>query len=98
MEVYFLIKISKKSDSGKKLFKKIGIFLGALILSIYLLGVIIFSFVTLPNTKVNGNDVSYVMIDDVFNKDWTDVSIKLNRVDGKSDFFKPEKKIGRAHV
>ena len=86
-----MIKISKKSDSGKKLFKKIGIFLGALILSIYLLGVIIFSFVTLPNTKVNGNDVSYVMIDDVFNKDWTDVSIKLNRVDGKSDFFKPEK-------
>ena len=31
------------------------------------------------------------MIDDVFNKDWTDTSIKLNRADGKSDFFKPEK-------
>ena len=82
---------SKKADSGKKLIKKLCIFFGALFISIYLFGVIIFSFITLPNTKINGNDVSYVMIDDVFNKDWTDVSIKLNRSDGKSDFFKPEK-------
>ena len=80
-----------KKTSRKKLIKKISIFFGALFISIYLLGVIIFSFIALPNTKVNGNDVSYVMIDDVFNKDWTDVSIKLNRSDGKSDFFKPEK-------
>ena len=90
MEVYFLIEDNKKT-SRKKLIKKINIFFGALFISIYLLGVIIFSFIALPNTKVNGNDVSYVMIDDVFNKDWTDVSIKLNRSDGKSDFFKPEK-------
>ena len=90
MEVYFLIEDNKKT-SRKKLIKKISIFFGALFISIYLLGVIIFSFIALPNTKVNGNDVSYVMIDDVFNKDWTDVSIKLNRSDGKSDFFKPEK-------
>ena len=86
-----MIKVSKKNNSRKKIYKKISIFLGALFISIYLLGVIIFSFIALPNTKINGNDVSYVMIDDVFNKDWTDVSIKLNRVDGKSDFFKPEK-------
>lgn len=86
-----MIKVSKKNNSRKKIYKKIIIFLGALFISIYLLGVIIFSFIALPNTKINGNDVSYVMIDDVFNKDWTDVSIKLNRVDGKSDFFKPEK-------
>lgn len=86
-----MIKKSKKTKTGKSIGKKIAIFVGALFLSIYLLGVIIFSFVALPNTKINGNDVSYVMIDDVFNKDWTDTSIKLNRADGKSDFFKPEK-------
>ena len=85
-------KVKKTSNSSKnKILKRLAIILISLFISIYLLGVIIFSFVALPHTKLNGHKVGYLMIDDVFNKDWTDYSIKLNRSDGKSDFFKPEK-------
>ena len=71
--------------------RKFLIILGSALFTIYVLGVVIFSFIALPNTKLNGSDISYLMIEDVFNKDWTDYSIKLNRADGKSDFFKPQK-------
>lgn len=85
-------KVKKTSNSSKnKILKRLAIILISLFISIYLLGVIIFSFVALPHTKLNGHKVGYLMINDVFNKDWTDYSIKLNRSDGKSDFFKPEK-------
>lgn len=85
-------KVKKTKNSSKNLiFKKLGIFFGAIFVTIYLLGVIVFSFIALPNTKLNGHEVGYLMIDDVFNKDWTDYSLKLNRADGKNDFFKPQK-------
>lgn len=71
--------------------KKLGIIVGSFVLSVYLLGVVIFSFVVLPNTKLNDSDISYLIVEDVFNKDWTDYSINLKRSDGKSDFFKPVK-------
>lgn len=92
-----MIKKAKKSKeiekSSKKniILKRLTIILISLLVSIYLLGVAVFSFIALPNTKLNGHDISYLMIDDVFNKDWTDYSIKINRSDGKNDFFKPEK-------
>ncbi|MCI5997913.1 MAG: L,D-transpeptidase family protein [Peptoniphilaceae bacterium] len=85
-----MIKKSKKVNKNN-LTKKILIITGSAFLTIYLFGVILFSFIALPNTKLNGNDISYLMIEDVFNKDWTDFSIKLNRVDGKTDSFKVEK-------
>lgn len=91
-----MIKKVKKTKKNRIFFnnsalKKLLIFLCSLLIAVYLLGVVVFSFIALPNSKLNGHDISYLMIDDVFNKDWTDYSVKLNRSDGKSDFFKPEK-------
>lgn len=71
--------------------KKLYFLLGSVIFSIYLLGVVIFSFIVLPNTKLNDSNISYLFVEDVFNKDWTDYSINLKRLDGKTDYFKPIK-------
>ena len=39
--------------------KKIIITIAGIILGIYIIGTVLFSFVCLPNTHVNGKDVSY---------------------------------------
>lgn len=57
---------------------------------VYLIGVLIFSFITLPNTKVNGRDVSYSAKSSVLANSWGDFDIDVKGRDDKSLSFNTE--------
>lgn len=80
--------ISNK-DNNKSSFKNIGLLIGLLIVGIYLLGTVIFSYIALPGTFLNGRDISYASKQEALDTANDDFGLEVVGRDGKSLIISP---------
>lgn len=79
----FIIDNQQTSNNTKKVFLTIG----GIVVGIYIIGTILFTFVSLPNTHVNGRDVSFAPKESVIGDSIGDFDIKIKGMDDKELVF-----------
>ncbi|MFR4763909.1 MAG: peptidoglycan binding domain-containing protein, partial [Anaerococcus obesiensis] len=67
--------------------KKVILTIGGIVVGIYIIGTILFTFVSLPNTHVNGRDVSFAPKESVIGDSVGDFDIKIKGIDDKELVF-----------
>lgn len=79
----FIIDNQQTSNNTKKVILTIG----GIVVGIYIIGTILFTFVSLPNTHVNGRDVSFAPKESVIGDSIGDFDIKIKGMDDKELVF-----------
>lgn len=79
----FIIDNQQTSNNTKKVILTIG----GIVVGIYIIGTILFTFVSLPNTHVNGRDVSFAPKESVIGDSVGDFDIKIKGIDDKELVF-----------
>ena len=79
----FIIDNQRTSNNTKKVILTIG----GIVVGIYIIGTILFTFVSLPNTHVNGRDVSFAPKESVIGDSVGDFDIKIKGIDDKELVF-----------
>ena len=75
------------NNETKKKSNKIWITIGGIVVGIYIIGTVLFSFVCLPNTHVNGKNVSFAPKESVIGESVGDFDIKFKGLDDKELSF-----------
>lgn len=78
MEVLTITNKEKYTSTGRKI-----LVVGLVVLVIYIIGGVIFNFVTLPNTYVNGKNVSFASKDTVVGDSIDEFEVKVEGEDGR---------------
>ena len=80
------MRIISNKDTNSKTTKRILTF-GGIVLGIYIIGTVLFTFITLPNTHVNGKNVSFAPKESVIGDSVGDFDIKIKGLDDKNLSF-----------
>lgn len=80
------MRIISNKDTNSKATKRILTF-GGIVLGIYIIGTVLFTFITLPNTHVNGKNVSFAPKESVIGDSVGDFDIKFKGLDDKNLSF-----------
>lgn len=80
------MRIISNKDTNSKATKRILTF-GGIVLGIYIIGTVLFTFITLPNTHVNGKNVSFAPKESVIGDSVGDFDIKIKGLDDKNLSF-----------